>query len=151
MTFIKRAGIRRRTTRLLGTRDDIAAGAFGGAVFGGILCLIGVVAFLLGQGREQLSRLGVPFAVLVAVYVLGSVVGGVIAGVLAPLARIRAGAPVVGFLATMPVTIPIAFLIVGRSYWYPRGVLLAAFMSFVVGVGLGLVAHDREYPKQEGR
>lgn len=139
---MKRAGTRRRLTKFFGTRDDIMQGVRAGALFASGLFLLALVAMVFGRGGEQLSKLGISFAGLLAIYALGAILGGGIAGALTPIVRSRPGAAFVGFIATLPVTLPLAYLALGPTRWFPAGLWIAALASLVIGGGLAVVVRD---------
>src|SRR5512147_2433145 len=81
-------------------RFGLALGLFGGFAF----ALLATLLIGLGAGR---SAARIPFETLWGLYLGGGACTGLVIGALAPLARRRAGAVLVGFLALLPA----AFLI----------------------------------------
>ena len=105
------------------------------------LSLVAVVVFLIG-GEGSFASLHTSFAKAVLVYLVGGVIARTIVGVLQPLARWKAGAAIVGFIASLPVAILFRLAAIGDDSWSKRDTGVSLLFAATLGTSLGVAYRD---------
>lgn len=121
-------------------KTRIWAGILNGLAYAALLTMI-VAAIVLLRGHQAfVERFRVTLAQIMIVYVLGGVLSGAVVGWAWPIGRWSWGSFLLGFLALLPITFAVAFLISDADEWGFRivGTLVSAL---VVGGGIGLALH----------
>ena len=105
------------------------------------LSLLALIVFLIG-GEGTFASLHTSFAKAVLAYLLGGIIAGTIVGILRPLARWKAGAVVVGFLASLPVAVLFRLAAVGADGWSKRDTGVSLLFAATLGTSLGVAYRD---------
>ena len=119
----------------------IVWGARWGAVFGLTLCVLALVAFLIG-GRATFDGLGTSLGQVLAVYLVGGVTLGIIVGLFRPLTRRPVGAGIVGFAGGLLFGALIRISQDGFSDWTAGDAVQLSIFAAVLGVPVGLVYRE---------
>jgi hypothetical protein len=104
----------------LGTRIRV------GATWGiglGLGCIAWVTFLALLPGSARFERLGIPYLVLVAFYLLSGAVAGGIVGLLMPWSRRLPLRMVIGFLAALPISLALSLVVPVPTGWGAREVV----------------------------
>jgi hypothetical protein len=115
----------------------LAWGIRWGLAFAAVLGIWVAVMYPLG-GAKAVNRIGVPFAALIVLYLVGGVAGGALVGVLLPIVRWGWGAIVVGVLAFVPFGYAVTGVLIGFAPWTVLHTLAVVAGPIVLGVPVGL-------------
>ena len=117
-----------------------------GAVVGVVLSLIGLAVAIFG-GSAPFRLAGTSFISVTLVYWAASIAAGAIVGVFLPIARSSIGAPIVGFIALLPLSVFIRFATKGFGAWTTEDAFVVPFYAAVLGAASG-VAYREIFKKE---
>ena len=112
-----------------------------GAVAGIGLSLLAIAAAVFG-GSEPFRRAGTNFTAVLLVYLAASIAAGSIVGVFVTVARTRIGAPVVGFIALLPLSVFIRLATKGFEPWTTEDTFVVLFYAAVLGAASGVTYRE---------
>jgi hypothetical protein len=129
---------------------NVAGGARWGFVIGSLLAVWAAIVAAVSGSAVVRARSGDAYhiAAIVAVNVLGGTVTGGIVGALLPLMRWRAGAAVVGMIASLPLAAALASTRLGFAGWTRNEFLTVLIFALTVGCGGGVIV--RAFLVEEG-